>query len=176
MTMKNKETMAAFVDGTNMMNSLQLSDLVDMDDLPQFGEHTLQARSLRYEPPATGGRMLVIVDTSGIHELPVVFCKCIGAPSEDKQLLNMCLYPATVRRPQTAFTFRLLDDFLVTNRECKTPARTYYTKLRRTTNNAFPHMVPVSKFHAKSVATLRMRYRRNTRNCSECLVSGETSS
>ena len=66
--------------------------------------------------------MLVIVDTSGIHELPVVFCKCIGALSEDKQLLNMCLYPATVQRPQTAFTFRLLDDFLVTNQECKTPA------------------------------------------------------
>ena len=120
-----------------------LSELVDFDDLPEFGEHTLRPRSHRYSPPATGGRMVVIVDVSGVHELPVVFCRCINAPTEDKQLLSMQLYPATERRPQTAFTFRVLDDFLVTNRECKTPARTYYTKLRRTTNNAFPHMVPV---------------------------------
>ena len=55
MTMKNKETMAAFVDGTNMTNSLQLSDLVDMDDLPQFGEHTLQCYEVgKYWTQGTG--------------------------------------------------------------------------------------------------------------------------
>ncbi|TFK78796.1 hypothetical protein K466DRAFT_579315 [Polyporus arcularius HHB13444] len=85
---------------------------------------------------------MVIVDTSGIHELPVVFCGCPNAPTRDIQLLRMGLYPATSRRPQTAFTIRLLDDHLLTNKECKIPALSYYSRLRRITSETFPHMVP----------------------------------
>ncbi|KAI0690384.1 hypothetical protein C8T65DRAFT_523951, partial [Cerioporus squamosus] len=87
-------------------------------------------------------RTMVIVDTSGVHEIPVSFCTCSNAPSPDLQLLRMGLYPATSRRPETAFTFRVLDHFLLTNKVCKTPAMSYYMQLRRTTNPLFPHMVP----------------------------------
>lgn len=89
-------------------------------------------------------RMMVIVDVSGVHELPVVFCSCPGAETHDVQLLEMGFYPATAKRPKTAFTFRVLDDFLLTNKECKTAAMNYYNKLRRVTNDLFPHTVPVS--------------------------------
>ena len=87
---------------------------------------------------------LVTYTTPGIHELPFSFCVCPNAPREDIQLLDLGYYPASKSRPKTVFTTHVLDDFLLTNKECKTPARNYYNKLRRVTNTAFPHMVPVS--------------------------------
>jgi hypothetical protein len=90
---------------------------------------------------------LVIVDSSGVHQLPVEWCRC---PSEgleldrrrDLDLLKMGLYPASFRRIQTVFTFSVLDDFLLQNLECKTSAQNFYSKLRRTTSKAFPEIVP----------------------------------
>ncbi|KAI1785137.1 hypothetical protein LXA43DRAFT_900433 [Ganoderma leucocontextum] len=87
-------------------------------------------------------RMIVVVDLEGVHELPFTFCCCPHAPRDDIQLLDLGYYPASVHQPKTVFTTRLLDDFLLSNKECKTAARNYYTKLRRTTNPTFPHMVP----------------------------------
>ncbi|KAF8141809.1 hypothetical protein EV363DRAFT_1151130 [Boletus edulis] len=45
-------------------------------------------------------------------------------------------------RPQTVFTFAVLDEFLIDALECKTSASSFYFKLRRLTNNAFPDSVP----------------------------------
>ncbi|KAI0712611.1 hypothetical protein C8Q76DRAFT_622017, partial [Earliella scabrosa] len=87
-------------------------------------------------------RMVCVVDVNGVHELPIVFCRCPDAIRDDLQLLRLGLYPASIRRPRTAFTTRVLDDFLLANRECHTSARNYFNKLRRTTNAAFPHLVP----------------------------------
>lgn len=121
----------------------------DPADMPRIGEELPHppdpARPTRHPRSQRFGaaRSMVIVDTSGVHEIPVAFCSCPDAPSPDLQLLQMGLYPATSRRPETAFTFRVLDHFLLTNKVCKTPAMTYYMQLRRTTNPLFPHMVPV---------------------------------
>lgn len=88
--------------------------------------------------------VIVIVDVSGIHEMPVHFCTCLPRPiSNDLQLLDAGLFPATFRRPKTAFTFRVLDDFRMDNLESKTSAYHYYSKLRRVTNPAFPASVKV---------------------------------
>ena len=113
-------------------------------DLPWVGEGP------RHNPPSqipsepySHDRMIVVVDIKGIHELPFTFCACPNAARDDIQLLDLGFYPASVQRPKTAFTTRVLDDFLLSNKECKTAARNYYNKLRRTTNAAFPHMVPV---------------------------------
>ncbi|KAH9928247.1 hypothetical protein B0H21DRAFT_712169 [Amylocystis lapponica] len=54
----------------------------------------------------------------------------------------MALYPASHRRIKSCFTFRVLDDFLLDNLECKTSALNFYSKLRRTTNSTFPDQVP----------------------------------
>ena len=125
--------------------SILLSDIVDSDELPSFGEPTLKPFGTRYSHIEGGsGRMTVIVDITGVHELPIKFCKCINAPPDDQQLLMAGLYPATSALPRTAFTFSVLDDFLASNRTCKTAGRIYFAKLKHITNNAFPHMVPVS--------------------------------
>ncbi|KAI0742805.1 hypothetical protein C8Q80DRAFT_1238634 [Daedaleopsis nitida] len=86
---------------------------------------------------------MVIVNISGVHELPIAFCTCHPHRREDPQLLEMSLYPATRTRLQTMFPRRLLDDFLLANKEMHTSPRNYFNKLRRMTNTAFPHMSPV---------------------------------
>ncbi|KAG2738524.1 hypothetical protein P692DRAFT_201873906 [Suillus brevipes Sb2] len=56
----------------------------------------------------------------------------------------MGLFPASFTSPKTAFTFAVLDDFLLDNLECRTSVMNYYSKLRRVTSSVFPHLVPVS--------------------------------
>jgi len=70
-----------------------------------------------------GNTTMVIVDTSGIHHLSVNWCHCQDCPKIDMQLLAMI--PASFKRIQTAFTFQVLDDFLLGNLECKTLALHY---------------------------------------------------
>src|SRR5258708_29918577 len=63
------------------------------------------------------------------------------------QLFQAGLFPASFTRPKTAFTFRVLDDFLLDNLECGTSAMNYYSKLRQMTSSMFPHLVPVMRYH-----------------------------
>ena len=113
------------------------------EDLPRFGDPISTPGSFLSSSMYTGDHMMVVVDVDGIHEISVTFCACQDAPREDLQILDLGYYPATTQRPRTMFTQRVLDDFLLANKECKTAAQNYYNKLRRTTNDAFPHMVPV---------------------------------
>ncbi|KAG2096761.1 uncharacterized protein F5147DRAFT_656558 [Suillus discolor] len=48
---------------------------------------------------------------------------------------------------KSAFTFDILNDFLLDNLECGTSAMNYYSKLRRMTMAVFPHLVPVFHIH-----------------------------
>lgn len=111
-------------------------------DLPWVGSSATS--NVPPQPGPRASKMMVIVDVSGIHELPVVFCGCPSAPPEDLQLIDLGYYPASNRRPQTAFTFQVLDHFLLTNKECKTSPRNYFNSLRRISNSGLPHMVTVS--------------------------------
>jgi hypothetical protein len=65
--------------------------------------------------------------------------------------LRLGLYPASIERPETAFTFSLLDYFQVDAVECKTSANNFYNKLRRLTNSLFPDTVPVSHSSTSNV-------------------------
>ena len=117
---------------------------------------------------------MVIVDVTGVHEIPVVFCRCARADPEDIQLLRMGLYPATPRRPKTAFTFKVLDDALLTNKECKTSLMNYYNRLRRLTDEAFPHSVPVGWYTSSPANGSNTQGRTDTVICCGCPVSGGT--
>jgi hypothetical protein len=87
--------------------------------------------------------LLCIVDRSGIHHLPVRWCRCSGHAIDEHQLFSMGLFPSSFKRIKTAFTFQVLDDFRIDNLECKTAAFNYYRKLRRLTSNAFPESIKV---------------------------------
>ncbi|KAI6009701.1 hypothetical protein EDC04DRAFT_2871369 [Pisolithus marmoratus] len=47
-----------------------------------------------------------------------------------------------ISKPKTAFTFDVLNHFLIDALECKSSAVSFYQKLKRFTNNAFPDKVP----------------------------------
>lgn len=84
-----------------------------------------------------------VVDKYGVHLLLIRYCKCPNAATLDRQLFAMGMFPASFSRPKSAFTFSVLDSFLLNNLECRTSAMNYYSKLRRRTSSIFPHLVPV---------------------------------
>jgi hypothetical protein len=88
---------------------------------------------------------VTIVHSSGVFIHNVAWCHCQGSvPIQHLQLLRAGLFPASSTRPKSAFTFEVLDHFLIDSLECKTSARSFFEKLTRLTNNAFPGSVPVS--------------------------------
>ncbi|KAG2028407.1 hypothetical protein BDR03DRAFT_809500, partial [Suillus americanus] len=87
---------------------------------------------------------ITVVDKSGVHSLSIWYCHCPGAVNQDMQLFQAGLFPVSFTRLKTAFTFSVLDDFLLDNFECSTLAMNYYSKICRLTSSIFPLMVPVS--------------------------------
>ena len=87
-----------------------------------------------------------VVHSTGIFVHRLRWCRCNNPSPEDRhlQLLRSSIFPSTVTKPQTRFTFDILDHFLIDALECKTSARSFYQKLRRFSNNAFPDSLPVS--------------------------------
>jgi len=87
--------------------------------------------------------LITIIDRSGVHEIGARWCCCPNAPERDMQLMAAGLFPATFRKPKTAFTFRVLEEFHLDNLECKTTPSQFISRLRRLTNDEFPNTVPV---------------------------------
>ena len=86
---------------------------------------------------------VLLVDSSGLTSLPVIWCACDDASEQrDLLLLDLQMWPASYENTKTVFTFGCLDDYRLSNLECKTSAYQYYQKLRRLTNPAFPQSVP----------------------------------
>ncbi|KAG1814166.1 hypothetical protein DFJ58DRAFT_740006 [Suillus subalutaceus] len=96
----------------------------------------------QWVPLVNDSRTTMVVDTSGVHSLMIRFCQCASALGPNMQLFEIGLFPASFTSPKTAFTFAVLDDFLLDNLECGTSAMNYYSKLRRITSSVFPHLVP----------------------------------
>jgi hypothetical protein len=108
----------------------------DIEDIPR--------PPLGRQTPATdmhGNQFILIVDSCGLFKIPAVYCSCSAVP-RDLQLVDLCFFPASFENIKTAFTFRCLDDFRLSNLECKTSAYQYFQRLRRLTNPAFPNFVP----------------------------------
>lgn len=89
-------------------------------------------------------RRMTLIHINGIFDHSIRFCKCSGALSEHEQLFIHRLFPSTFDRPETAFSLDVLDYYGIDAMECKTSAQSFFQKLKRVTNNAFPGEVPVS--------------------------------
>ena len=76
-----------------------------------------------------------VVDISGIHTITLRFCACVGAPHARNQLLAASWFPASLDRPQTAFTFDVLDTFQLLNLQGKISAFDFYYSLDHKTDN-----------------------------------------
>ncbi|OAX31536.1 hypothetical protein K503DRAFT_794935 [Rhizopogon vinicolor AM-OR11-026] len=96
---------------------------------------------------ASGTTTMTIVHSTGVFTHNVLWCHCPGSGHQQhSQLLKAGLFPASISRPQTAFTFDVLDHFLIDALECKTSAMSFFQKLCRLTNNASPDSVP-DRYH-----------------------------
>jgi hypothetical protein len=89
-------------------------------------------------PHLTGEDVCVVVDNSGVHRLRVRPCWCGAGGPLDLQFMDMRLFPASLKKIQTTFTFRVLDDFWMDNLECKTAGLRYFNKLKRLTWGSRP--------------------------------------
>jgi hypothetical protein len=60
---------------------------------------------------------MMIIDTTGIHQLRYQFCQCTRSAMGNNlsQLLRNAWYPATVTDPTTCATFKVLDLFRLLN-------------------------------------------------------------
>ena len=109
--------------------------LVDLD--------SARKKVTRVRTSDLGNPFVTIVHQSGVFDMELLFCICPNAASRDEQLLHAGIFPSSLKQIETAFTFSVLDDFLLDNLECKTTAQQYYSKLQHITNRMFPDNVPV---------------------------------
>lgn len=82
-----------------------------------------------------------VLDDHGIHDVGLDFCGCGHARPPEIQILRYGWYPATVEKPKTAATFRLLERFHLLTLESKTSAYEFYYSIARETNNSATYLV-----------------------------------
>jgi hypothetical protein len=97
---------------------------------------------------------LVILNTNGIFTHCILWCECDNAPSSFFQLFKTGFFPSSFKKPQTAFTFDLLDYVYIDSMECKTAALSFCQKLAHITDNSFPGEVKVRQ-SVLSLATVQ---------------------
>lgn len=84
-----------------------------------------------------------VVHSNGIHKCRFIYCSCPGKPDEFVQLLDVGLLSASMKQPQTAFTFAVLNDFHLDTGVSKKAAHDFMEVLRKKTNNHVPFPVSV---------------------------------
>lgn len=94
-----------------------------------------------------------IVDVSGIHTITLQPCACIGALHLHTQLLASSWFPATLDRPQTAFTFDVLDTFQLLTLQGKISTYDFYYSLDHKTDNTGTLGIAVSLLSPCSTIT-----------------------
>lgn len=91
----------------------------------------------------------VVVHTNGVHKRRILYCNCSAfLRLEDRalQLVKHQLFPSTLDKPRTVFTFHLLDHFHRHSLSAKISAYDYFDALKKHTNAAFPQNIPVCSY------------------------------
>jgi hypothetical protein len=81
------------------------------------------------------GDSFTVIDTGGIFPVGVDFCNCETSVDHATQLLRSRWFPATIRNPRTAATFRVLSTFQLLSFESRTSVFDYYNSLARLSDN-----------------------------------------
>jgi hypothetical protein len=82
-----------------------------------------------------------VIHTNGVHHIGLVYCTCRGIDTTHADLMAAGLVPTSFTRYKTLFTHSVLDDFRLSNLECKASAYQYFQKLRRQTSPMSPESV-----------------------------------
>ena len=115
-------------------------DMASIGFVIYLGHHGLPCPGLaRRQDPSN----ITICHTNGIHRCKLQYCNCSGALEKPHQLIRARLWPATLERPQTAFTIPLLrlhDHLWLIS---KVNANNFMKALQRLSNNMFPGTITV---------------------------------
>ena len=117
--------------------NVSLSDATNAQTNPLPGFTTDLPRTDALDNP-----FLRVVHVNGIHFISTVFCNCRGRENTHCDCMAACLVPTSFVRYRTMFTHSVLDDFRLSNLECKTSAYQYFQKLCRHTLPTSPESVP----------------------------------
>jgi len=139
--------------------------------LLQLGHHSGPCPNHSDSPP----RDMTVIHTNGIHKYQLVFCHCVDAPSEPLQLTRSRLFPATLERPETVFTFSVLDNFHMLSLTSKIPAYDYWNALVNLTDHVFPKTVKVRHISISTIIHSDQRARTDIVNFFGWDASGATS-
>ncbi|EPS93583.1 hypothetical protein FOMPIDRAFT_7649, partial [Fomitopsis schrenkii] len=77
-----------------------------------------------------------VTHSNGVHRVRIHECWCPRRPGTVSQLLRAGLFPATLERPESAFTFDLLRQWDLHFLTSKKSAYDYFEALRRLTDNS----------------------------------------
>ncbi len=101
--------------------------------------------------PLPSDRDIIVGDTSGLHVMSVDYCGCLvnGAFVKwDVQCLWHRLFPVTIKKPRTVFTFEAIELFHELTLQGKTTAYDFYRSMERMTDNS-TCSPSVSEFQSK---------------------------
>jgi hypothetical protein len=117
------------------------------DGLTMFLGHEGGACPTRAQENEKSAYSLILVHTNGVHRVRVEFCSCHRAPGHWQQLLRARLFPASIRRPETAFTFEVLRHFHIVSLQTKCSAYDFLMSIQRLTDNVTPSKISVSTYY-----------------------------
>jgi CxC2 like cysteine cluster associated with KDZ transposases len=119
-------------------------DISELGHVITLGHHGETCKCVDYKDQSHL-TSFILADVNGIHSTRLAFCRCTQSGDHVDQLLSARIFPASMVRPTTGFTFKLLETFHLDCLQSKKSAYDYIGALRRRTNNAFPDDVPVSR-------------------------------
>lgn len=110
----------------------------------QLGRHALDTKC----PHPSRRYQITIFDLTGVHQVVIQYCDCTPGDTayRRRQLFKMKWFPATLARPHTAFSFRLLDFFHQLQSQNKTNLYDFYNTVVHLSDSAglSPEVVSVS--------------------------------
>ncbi|KAG6849956.1 hypothetical protein C0991_010898, partial [Blastosporella zonata] len=85
-----------------------------------------------------GNQIIRLVHTNGVQYITLLSCSCSGTNNWVANLAHATLIPTSFHSPRTFFTTAILDDYRLTNLECKSSAYQYWQKICRVTSTTAP--------------------------------------
>lgn len=87
---------------------------------------------------------LTVVHEYGVFKVNIAYCECHDGIEKHQQLFDAGIFPSSEKRPESGFTFSVLDHFLIYSIRSKMAAWDYWQSLVALSDSVDSKSVPVS--------------------------------